>query len=296
MAINRRLVMVVVCCCTLLGPLFVAAQYSILSFRNLKGLILVDADVEGRTYTFLVDSGTSETVISKNIAQKLGFRWRKKQRVRDSNQRTATVERLRLRDMQLGSFRLRNRYARVVDLKARNGLGRLGIDGIIGVDVMQQFHWRIDFPKQRIHLFRSGQFLPKTAAWVPLIQAKGARMHLSVTLGQGRSQRFLLDLGYNGELELGQHTLEQLATDQNLLVMRGYTTGSTGLLGQGTPERMVVVNLPGVQLGPRAMGSVLARGRAGALAKVGTRLFEQQCITLDWKNRRMYIESSLPNG
>lgn len=285
---GRRIYPLISLCMCVLG--IASAQITEIPFTLNNGLIIIEVAIESRKYKFMIDSGTSETVISPKVADRLGFRWRSHQRVKDSNGRRARVERLRLRLVEIGSQSYRNRYARIIDLDDRQGLGTLGVQGIIGLDILQQHQWEIDGQRSRIRLYPRQTRRMVPGRTLPMSWTDDGRPQLAINLGSHRVIPCLFDLGYNGEIELDLQDLETIASQQNLLLMRGHTSGSTGLLGKGKPEPLVLVHVPHIQIGTIVLPAVLARGRQAVRPKVGARLFQGRCLTIDWERDQIHLK------
>lgn len=274
------------------GPGYRAsAGQTIIPFQERLGLILVQGSIDEQPYTFLLDTGVSETIISNELAAHLGVRTRSTVRMLDTNNRHREAPRTVIPMLRLGAFHFYGQPARIVDLAKAEGMGDLKIDGILGASLMREAYWRIDFARNEIAIFEDAARLPRgsDARFVAFEASRSGRPYVEARLGPGTTQRLLLDLGYNGELELAYRDLQRIAEQHDLYAVRARGGSTRGLFGETTSDSLLLVTIPDLQL-DQVHYKALARGRHRALPKLGTKLFADQVLTLDWRRNGLYIE------
>ncbi|MCB1216445.1 hypothetical protein KDL44_03580 [bacterium] len=176
-------------------------------------------------------------------------------------------------------------------------LGSYGASGLMGVSMFHQYVSRFDLAGSRITLFNADNFDPDAVlsrpyAWLELdvedlIYALG-RLDNSV-LGE-----VVIDTGLQLDLALLSETLEHYGVE----LEKQYSGESTVV---GGVRKFDFVNVPSFDIGPLHLENKIAsltsddRGTMSGrllLGYVGVFFFQQQRVTLDLFNQKMYIEPS----
>lgn len=138
--------------------------------------------------TFLLDSGTNNSIISDELADKLKLQQtpillQGKPSLFEGNPVNGVI----LKSVNLGSFRLQD-CTFLVFKKKRIALPNQPIDGIIGVDLLQNFEMMFNFPKHQITVL-SANILPMPSdAASPTYIHKGMLPEELVSLGFAKAQ------------------------------------------------------------------------------------------------------------
>jgi gag-polyprotein putative aspartyl protease len=138
----------------LLTPLQGLAQPRVvaLPFRYVDSFILVDAKIDGTTVRLLVDTGANKTILN---AKSFG---RVEMHVSKPVNRGAGIvgNALRLRvDLELAHQFMFSQHVSVMDLEELSRRFGIQFDGLLGQDILNQFHSvRIDYKNHVIELER----------------------------------------------------------------------------------------------------------------------------------------------
>ena len=118
--------------------------------RTRSGLITVPVTIGDETYTFLLDTGSTTTVVSERIARdaKLktyaGVRMTGSTGVKDARQAW-------LPELRIGQLTISNHWIVIADLpRVDPPVG--GVDGILGTDVLSKGKMRLDIAQGRLWL------------------------------------------------------------------------------------------------------------------------------------------------
>ena len=117
-------------------------------FEYRRGLIILKVNIEGKQYDFMLDTG-APNVISKELAQQLNYKNKVKRKVGDSQNVQTKLGITKIKKISLGDLDFLNTAAVVSDLSI-GAVGCLGIDGLIGANLMRNAIWKIDYSKQVI--------------------------------------------------------------------------------------------------------------------------------------------------
>jgi hypothetical protein len=162
--------------------------------------ILFKAEIDGKTVSALLDTGASNSVISRTYAA----RARLKVTPRGKVVAVGGDVPLGWANTTLVSFGGLARSGggiNVVDLPARlTGIG--GIDMLAGRDLLQAFALEIDFAGRRFRLLRSGR-LPFTGTQAPLSIGRAPLAYVTrITIGRQRLEPLIIDTGDGTTLTL----------------------------------------------------------------------------------------------
>ncbi|WP_172798131.1 aspartyl protease family protein [Pontibacter akesuensis] len=194
--------------------------------------IIVQGQVNGKTYDFVLDTG-APTVIWEEVAQDLKLA--KARAAVSSTDANGTRQQLNFYAAE--SLKLGNLEVEGINLSSVSTLADeikcYANGGIIGGNFMRHYHWQIDYENQR--LIVSSDFsrlsVPKNAT----------RVNATVTLPQGlvvidgirvlgKEEEFTLDTGNGGSLNLGMQNWDAAKASEmgSYAEANGYSNLSTG--------------------------------------------------------------------
>jgi len=256
-------------------------------------LILVSGMVNGYQSRLALASGTSPTVISRQLAKRIGLAAGVADTVRGSAG-AVNSERIGGVELELAGWELSGIDVQVVDLSAFNKASGAGVDAVVGVDLFSRAVVTIDFPAELIliedpldcsHGAENGSRMQWTRdGWVvDAVSVEGCGPRKFV-LETGDSEAIALFIG-EGEVWAGLRrdgrTLEQ--------------SSAVGVGGQQTTYRavfkivdiagMAILEVPGTFREPP--GSLVDARISGRL---GPSLFKGVRITLDGPHERFVAE------
>lgn len=130
-----------------------AGRSATLSARLVSNFFLVEApQADGRLRRFLVDTGSSVSYVSAELARTLGLRERTARtvRVESANGGLLTLPAVTLRRLQLGGLAFERVPAAVFDFAELSGHLGLQIDGLIAFPVFREHLVTLDYPQARL--------------------------------------------------------------------------------------------------------------------------------------------------
>lgn len=204
-----------VCARSFAGDLTVPApkkeQNAEIPFRLQQGYLIM---VEGRLGTLehqnlLVDTGTSPSIIDKDVSAKLGLQG--SPRGLSLFNKELNAETVLLPDLQLGPLHRSNFPAMVADLSEIGKKLGARVDAVIGLDVLGAMNFTIDYQKSRVlfhasHERHSTSFAAGQQFITVNLKAGGRELHLLLDTGTPHLVLFkaaLHDLDYNWSATTG---------------------------------------------------------------------------------------------
>jgi hypothetical protein len=168
-----------------------------------SGTPMITVMVNGKPKSMWLDTGSSMSIVSSDVATECGI----KAIVADTLEVATTTGHVPARPaiiarLQLGAIDIRNSTAmivasRLMQIRAGDGVNPekdIGIDGIIGFDIISRLDMRIDYVNQRVTLLKPEQSRSSTTStgrnlfWVGapivrLVSDKGVTLHFNLDTG-----------------------------------------------------------------------------------------------------------------
>lgn len=174
------------------------------------GLVVVQADDEGGPWNFLIDTGSSATLVSPEFAIRRRSRsvnpeaptvW-----LRDAGGRAVPVDSVLLDKVDFGPAHFRNVRALVFDCRVISDHLGIKIDGVLGFQLFADARLKLDYPGRRIVMSELDDDEPLRGCVLPFSVQHGVP-HVQVALGK-RSIQMLIDSGSDGSVNLDPAGLE----------------------------------------------------------------------------------------
>jgi hypothetical protein len=120
------------------------AQFDvIIPTSKLSELLFVNVEIGTKFYKFLFDTG-APMVISQELQKEFQFQHKERGKVSDSQKRSNIQNYVQLDSLRLSGVLFTNLVAIEADLRYSPILACLGIDGIIGANLMRHAFWEMD--------------------------------------------------------------------------------------------------------------------------------------------------------
>ncbi len=255
--------------------------------------------IDGRgPFRFLLDTGGHD-IVTPALARRLGLR--RVGRMESTGAGTATVQGgyVRIKETRIAGARLEDQAFAVLRFEP-NDVEGFPVGGMLGFQMFWRFIVRIDYGRRELTLFDPARFHPPrgaVAVAVPFVfynsmpEVNGAFA--------GIPGRFNIDTGSRSELDLTKPFVNAYALRER------YPDGVIAVTGWGVggPVRAYVVRASALQLGSVTIPNVVAdltTQSGGAFAdpsyqgNVGSGLLKMFAVTLDYRNRMLYLERREP--
>jgi PDZ domain/Aspartyl protease len=280
----RKVVLVVL----LLATISALAQDSI-PIKIVGGAVLVPVKINDRTLNFLLDTGSSRSVIDPVTAANLGLVSVGAQRIQKSF-RDLVVDITEVNTLTIGKQEFtRAPLDELILAPVSRALGT-AVDGVLGSDILQQLIFKLCYSKNTL-LIGPLSKLGTLGKPTPLRHSE-KQFFVSVTLISVPTQ-LVLDTGTNST-NLSWKTWERLAriwTPKQIV---------EGIARAGNPtSQAILVCLPRLQLGSDVLLDQVVRAQqqsdAGAFSSkdfggiLGSDVLQQFEVTFDLKNSRIFL-------
>jgi ankyrin repeat protein len=251
-----------------------------------RGTPHVRATVNGQTGLFVVDTGSSQTHIYRDVIAKWGLHAIASKSV-NTFEGIKKTDLIVLNELLLGSIRIRSMPAFIAasdsyKLKADQTLG------VLGMDVLGRQPFAIDFRKKTLTLYEPETFVPPASkAYALRANVDDPRILAAV---QGHEGWFQIDTGYDDTVLLSQAFAEQfqdLVFDRPQVHLHAVWADKTDSYG----TRWDSSDIFGEHLREENGGYDVA-GRFGSHSAglIGTVHFRESILTIDMASRRAWRE------
>jgi alpha-beta hydrolase superfamily lysophospholipase len=170
--------------------------------------MLVQATIDGKgPFSLIVDTGSSDLVVTSPIARKLGLALRSAGAATGAGSGSTPIYQTHVAGLAIGSLRFANAPASVIDLSPiARAFGFPRLDGIIGYTILRKYRMEVDMDDRRLTLSLPPLTVPKSASPVPFTAGNG-QIHIQAAV-DGVHGRFMVDTGDRFSLTLVRHFAE----------------------------------------------------------------------------------------
>jgi len=180
--------------------------------RVISNFFVVESKLsDGKTYRFIVDTGSTSTLVSPELAKRFALKERRgaprrKIHVRSANGGEIDLESITLKQLNLGDALFERVPALIFDFADLSGHLGLPIDGIVGFPVFRNTLLTMDYPGQKLVIASYPQFAPPVPSPSPRLSTiafnneQGTPL-IPIQMGN-ESFIVLIDSGSDGSLSL----------------------------------------------------------------------------------------------
>lgn len=174
------------------------------------GLVVVEANDETGPWNFLIDTGSSATLVSPEFAIRRRSRRANPQDptmwLRDASGRAVPVETVFLDKVDFGPAHFSSVRALVFDCSVISDHLGIRIDGVLGFQLFADARLTLDYPGRRIVMSKLDDDTPLRGCVLPFTRQSGVPL-VELTLGE-HNLLTLIDSGSDGSLNLDPAGLE----------------------------------------------------------------------------------------
>jgi len=256
-----------------------------------KKLIIVPITIGQKEYSFLFDTGAPFS-ISEKLQKNNNFRIVSKGNIVDSDYNRKKVRWVQVDSINIGNVFFQNQTAFVGDFDANPIMKCLGIDGIIGSNLIRQCNWTIDQEKHSLSL--SGKMETdslKESIVLPFKTDYQYNIFIDVNIGQSNIKNILVDYGSNGSIALSDEIFTALK-EKNIIsetfIEKG--TNQSGIIGKPVELNREITYSDSVRINNLNFKNVMLR--TGKTVSLGNDFLSRFRVTIDWNNKNLYLVKS----
>ena len=255
-------------------------------FRNDLGLIIIPITFNGVEKQFAFDTGAQQT---------LSYGWAKES-LKPTRKTTvitsSTGAKTRMRYYKSGKIELGSRKVtghRILNTPANEFFTCHKVDGILGVDIIKQLNWSVDYKNKILIMYPSNHFPEKVQKMSELdFDYRNNRPYVYLTR-KGSKFKFLLDTGAGGDsnISIKNYTLTNI---DEFPQISSYS-GSIDLSGTLTPSQEKTFKFP-LAASKDVSLSPIVDYNSEKSTKIGNRLWKGKELFLSLKSNQLFVSES----
>ena len=270
-----------------------------LPFRFLNNHIYVDARLNGRTLSLLVDTGAAN-LITPTTARALGLVPVGEARMNGTGDGSEDAAFTRLATLVLGDVNLRNQLFAVVPLEKLGEIEGVPFAGILGYELFKRFVVRIDYAAHTITLADPRAWVSDGRGVAVAIVFNGSVPEVDGSI-EGIAGTFDIDTGSRVSLGLNSPFVQRHALRAAFKPTIEAVTG----WGLGGATRGTVARARRLSLGPLSIDNVIvdmslqklgALSHAAPAGNVGSGVLKRFTVTFDYAGQRIFFEPNAGNA
>jgi predicted aspartyl protease len=226
---------------------------------------------------FVIDTGTAPSILNSRLAKRMGLDV--KAGVLVAVGRPLNTGQTILPELQLGPIAVRDLPMNVMDLSFLENALKMDIAGMIGMDVLSQTSFRLDYDRKEL------QFGSVSKVGIPVRYDGLSRLALAVATLQGRLVRLIVDTGSDLVVVYGRSW--ELDSTNHVSRMQAGTS-----VGEQVPARQIPnaeMVLGGKQFRGLRTYSVPSAHGSGYDGFIGVTALKLHAISFDRDTQTMYL-------
>ncbi len=256
----------------------------------------VDVRLDGKgPYSFILDTGSSETTLSAALARSLRLAARRGADGTGAGERTVQLQDVHVATLTVGPLSLGPLDAPAIDTAALSRvIGFAHFDGVLGVEIFRHYVVTIDAAQRKIVLDAPARFQPEAGAVAVPFTLDENGMPVVAASAAGVTGLFQVDTGDRSSLTLfgpfwRAHGLDH-ALGRTVTAMTGYGIGGPIMGIVGRPTNLVIggisVPRPLTRLSLQKSGSFTRADRAGS---IGMGVLKRFRVSFDYERHTMWL-------
>ncbi|MCD8438405.1 retroviral-like aspartic protease family protein [Tenacibaculum dicentrarchi] len=261
-------------------------------FEIKKGLIILKAKINNKSYNFILDTGASN-VISKELATELNMKVIGSESIYDIYNVEQKTDYTRINNIQIGTIDFTQTIAAITDFNSVPAWVSMKIDGFIGSNLMQHAIWDFNFETNIITITNdeSKLNLPKDIIENKLFIGYAGIPSVTTKINGKKVWNFTVDFGFNGAINIPFSEFEKQKENGNISDYKKYK--NQGVIGiyrkQSKIRESYIGTINEIEFGNSILKKEKVYSEKYLNHLFGLDFFRNYRVILNWKNKKIKL-------
>ena len=264
-------------------------------FELVRGKILVDVEIQGKTRKFFFDTG-APLMISPALQEEMKNKVLHTAELKDVTGQGRTSQMVLVPEFSLGAITFQQ-SAGVVQALDNGMMACFEIEGVVGSNVLRNSVVHIDAANKRLIITQQADRLGLDNAYKSKMKLDGqSRPFIIMTVGKQAKLKALFDSGSDKFMSLSGKTYQKLEKKQLAhSINEGIGSMSSGIYGAATFRKQYRLQIENLTMGAASLEHVVATASAGKSKNaMGMELADYGTLTMDFPNKQFYFTPTTP--
>lgn len=257
-----------------------------ITFRSDLGLIIIPVTFNGVEKQFAFDTG-AEYSVAYGWAEENLRRTNKTITINSSSSLKSKMRFYKSGKIEIGSRKITGH--KILNANRNEIFTCYTIDGILGVDIIKQLNWTIDYEKKILIMYPSNHFPEKVKDMSELdFDYRSNRPYVYITR-KGNKFKFLLDTGAGGNSNISKRNYN--LTNLGELEQVSFYSGSFDVNGILTASKPIIFKMPESNSDKVSLSPIIEYNNKKS-TKIGNNLWRGKELFLSLKSDRLFVSES----
>ena len=259
-------------------------------FRDDLGIIIIPISFNNKVKHFAFDTGAQRTISYKWASEELKAT-KKQLTVLSSSRKKSKMRFYKSGKIQLGSRKISGH--KILNTSKNEIFSCYEVDGILGVDIIQEFNWKINFDKKYLIMYPSN-YTPDEVNKMHKLDFMYSKSRPYVFLKTKSTKfKFLLDTGASGYANISKRNYNLTGLEK--IPQQELYTGSYDVNGIFSPSSPLILKFPKTKSKEVLIKPIVFYNNVKS-SKIGNRVWENKSLFLDLKDENLFVSSQEINN
>jgi len=264
--------------------------YTEITYKEIRGKIIIPVNIEGKTYQFLLDTG-APNLITSDLSNRIYSKHLKEIKVNDANNKSKKLKVVSIPLFTIGEVSFKNTPTIVNNKDSNFIFDCFKVEGIIGSNMLRNSIIQILPKKKLIKLSNSKEYIAYNEGHALDLTLKGRQSSPYIWIdlaGKDKGkEHVLLDTGMKGFYDLSKKNYNVFKKKRIFLkISEGVGVNSMGLFGPSDKSNIYRLLTPELKINKGLFKNVIVTTTSSKNSRIGTEILEYGSIILDFKNKK----------
>ena len=266
-------------------------------FEYRLGLIILEVEINNVTYDFVLDSG-GVNLLSKELAETAGSKSLFSINVRGHQSKSQPMEFSKIEELSIGGIKFEDTPYGIGDFNQSDELSCIGLDGMIGSNLMRLAIWKIDFKNQIITITNTKDSLSigANAKKVPFYTDVTHQPYCNLSIDGVEETNVNIDLGSVGVFSVLYSNYEKIHNEipkAKKAIQHGHY--GSGYYGFEKIDSTYYLQVSSLSMGEIELENQIIKISKSASPTIGTSYFKNYDLIMDWNDKEIILTPHTEN-